>query len=136
MSQTEGEPLPSIGVEELTGSVERYGEFFKALEQTSPVPIGFEDIPGGSHGYYHLTEKRIAIQAAMSELQTLKTAIHEIAHSKLHAIDPEATAIEQADRDVYKRQLPHRNEDGQRGKHLHRGSTLHLLHMQCEAGKL
>ena len=98
VSQTEGEPLPSIGVEELTGSVERYGEFFKALEQTSPVPIGFEDIPGGSHGYHHLTEKRIAIQAAMSELQTLKTAIHEIAHSKLHAIDPEAPAIEQADR--------------------------------------
>ena len=98
VSQTEGEPLPSIGVEELTGSVERYGEFFKALEQTSPVPIGFEDIPGGSHGYYHLTEKRIAIQEAMSELQTLKTAIHEIAHSKLHAIDPEAPAIEQADR--------------------------------------
>ena len=98
VSQTEGEPLPSIGVEELTGSVERYGEFFKALEQTSPVPIGFEDIPGGSHGYYHLTEKRSAIQEGMSELQTLKTAIHEIAHSKLHAIDPEATAIEQADR--------------------------------------
>ena len=98
VSQTEGEPLPSIGVEELTGSVERYGEFFKALEQTSPVPIGFENIPGGSHGYYHLTEKRIAIQEGMSELQTLKTAIHEIAHSKLHAIDPEAPAIEQADR--------------------------------------
>jgi antirestriction protein ArdC len=98
VSQTEGEPLPSIGVEELTGSVERYGEFFKALEQTSPVPIGFEDIPGGSHGYYHLTEKRIAIQEGMSELQTLKTALHEIAHSKLHAIDPEAPAIEQADR--------------------------------------
>ena len=98
VSQTEGEPLPSIGVEELTDSVERYGEFFKALEQTSPVPIGFEDIPGGSHGYYHLTEKRIAIQEGMSELQTLKTAIHEIAHSKLHAIDPEAPAIEQADR--------------------------------------
>ena len=98
VSQTEGEPLPSIGVEELTGSVERYGEFFKALEQTSPVSIGFEDIPGGSHGYYHLTEKRIAIQEGMSELQTLKTAIHEIAHSKLHAIDPEAPAIEQADR--------------------------------------
>ena len=98
VSQTEGEPLPSIGVEELTGSVERYGEFFKALEQTSPVPIGFEDIPGGSHGYYHLTEKRIAIQEGMSELQTLKTAIHEIAHSKLHAIDPEAPATEQADR--------------------------------------
>ena len=97
VSQTEGEPLPSLGVEELTGSVEQYQDFFKALEQTSPVPIGFEDIPGGSHGYYHLTEKRIAIQEGMSELQTLKTAIHEIAHSKLHAIDPEAPAADRPD---------------------------------------
>lgn len=63
-----------------------------------PVPMAFEDIPGGSHGYYHLTEKRIAIQENMSELQTLKTAIHEIAHAKLHAIDPEAPVTEQADR--------------------------------------
>ncbi len=98
VSQTEGEPLPSLGVEELTGDVERYQDFFKALEQTSPVPMAFEDIPGGSHGYYHLTEKRIAIQENMSELQTLKTAIHEIAHAKLHAIDPEAPAAEQQNR--------------------------------------
>ena len=97
VSQTEGEPLPSLGVKELTGSVEQYQDFFKALEQTSPVPMGFEDIPGGSHGYYHLTEKRIAIQEGMSELQTLKTAIHEIAHSKLHAIDPEAPATDRPD---------------------------------------
>ena len=98
VSQTEGEPLPSLGVEELAGNVERYQDFFKALEQTSPVPMAFEDIPGGSHGYYHLTEKRIAIQENMSELQTLKTAIHEIAHAKLHAIDPEAPAAEQQNR--------------------------------------
>ena len=98
VSQTEGEPLPSIGVDELAGSVEQYEDFFKALEQTSPVPMAFEDIPGGSHGYYHLTEKRIAIQENMSELQTLKTAIHEIAHAKLHAIDPETPVTEQADR--------------------------------------
>ena len=98
VSQTEGEPLPSIGVDELAGNVEQYEDFFKALEQTSPVPMAFEDIPGGSHGYYHLTEKRIAIQENMSELQTLKTAIHEIAHAKLHAIDPDAPVAEQADR--------------------------------------
>ena len=98
VSQTEGEPLPSIGVDELAGSVEQYEDFFKALEQTSPVPMAFEDIPGGSHGYYHLTEKRIAIQENMSELQTLKTAIHEIAHAKLHAIDPDAPVTKQADR--------------------------------------
>ena len=98
VSQTEGEPLPSIGVDELAGNVEQYEDFFKALEQTSPVPMAFEDIPGGSHGYYHLTEKRIAIQENMSELQTLKTAIHEIAHARLHNIDPEAPVTEQADR--------------------------------------
>ena len=91
-------PLPSIGVDELAGNVEQYEDFFKALEQTSPVPMAFEDIPGGSHGYYHLTEKRIAIQENMSELQTLKTAIHEIAHAKLHAIDPDAPVTKQADR--------------------------------------
>ena len=98
VSQTEGEPLPSIGVDELAGNVEQYEDFFKALEQTSPVPMAFEDIPGGSHGYYHLTEKRIAIQENMSELQTLKTAIHEIAHAKLHVIDPDAPVTKQADR--------------------------------------
>ena len=98
VSQTEGEPLPSIGVDELAGNVEQYEDFFKALEQTSPVPMAFEDIPGGSHGYYHLTEKRIAIQENMSELQTLKTAIHEIAHAKFHAIDPDAPVTKQADR--------------------------------------
>ena len=64
VSQTEGEPLPSIAVDELSGSVQDYQDFFKALEQTSPVPIGFEDIEGGAHGYFHLLDNRIAIQEA------------------------------------------------------------------------
>ena len=89
VSQTEGEPLPSIAVDELSGSVQDYQDFFKALEQASPVPIGFEDIEGGAHGYFHLLDNRIAIQEGMSQLQTIKTAIHEIAHAKLHAIDPD-----------------------------------------------
>ena len=79
VSQTEGEPLPSIAVSELSGSVQDYQDFFKALEQASPVPIGFEDIEGGAHGYFHLLDNRIAIQEGMSQLQTIKTAIHEIA---------------------------------------------------------
>ena len=94
VSQTEGEPLPSIAVNELSGSVQDYQDFFKALEQASPVPIGFEDIEGGAHGYFHLLDNRIAIQEGMSQLQTIKTAIHEIAHAKFHAIgpnDPEQT---------------------------------------------
>ena len=98
VSQTEGKEIPDIAVSELTGSVEQYQDFFTALEKASPVPIAFENIEGGAHGYYHLEEKRIAIDEGMSELQTLKTAIHEIAHAKLHAIDKDAPATEQADR--------------------------------------
>ena len=98
VSQTEGKELPDIAVDELTGDVERYKDFFAALEKTSPVPIGFEQIAGGSHGYYHLEDKRIAIDEGMSELQTLKTAIHEIAHAKLHDIDLNAPENEQQPR--------------------------------------
>ena len=87
VSQTEGRELPDIAVDELTGDVDRFKDFFAALEQASPVPVGFEKIEGGAHGYYHLEEKRIAIDEGMSDLQTLKTAIHEIAHAKLHDID-------------------------------------------------
>ena len=96
VSQTEGRELPSISANELTGDVEQYEDFFAALEKTSPVPMGFEKIEGTAHGYYHLEEKRIAIDEGMSQLQNLKTAIHEIAHAKLHDID--LNAPEQPDR--------------------------------------
>ena len=98
VSQTEGRELPDIAVNELTGDVDRFKDFFAALEQVSPVPIGFEKIEGGAHGYYHLEEKRIAIDEGMSDLQTLKTAIHEIAHAKLHDIDLNAPKEEQKPR--------------------------------------
>ena len=98
VSQTEGKELPDIAVDALTGDVEQYSDFFAALEKTSPVPIGFEKIKGGAHGYYHLEDKRIALDEGMSELQTLKTAIHEIAHAKLHDIDLNAPKDEQQPR--------------------------------------
>ncbi len=95
ISQTDGKELPDIIVDELSGSVENYAAFFEALKQESPVPIAFEDIPGGAKGYFSPLESRIAIQEGMSEIQTVKTAIHEIAHAKLHAIHPdEKTAPE------------------------------------------
>ena len=87
ISQTDGKELPDIIVDELSGSVENYAAFFEALKQESPVPIAFEDIPGGAKGYFSPVENRIAIQEGMSEIQTIKTAIHEIAHAKLHSID-------------------------------------------------
>ena len=95
VSQTDGKELPDIIVDELKGTVENYEAFFDALKQESPVPVSFEDIPGGAKGFFSPVESRIAIQEGMSEIQTVKTAIHEIAHAKLHAVKPdEKTAPE------------------------------------------
>ena len=88
VSQTDGKELPDIAVDELTGSVENYAAFFDALKALSPVPIAFENITDGAKGYFSHVENRIAIQEGMSEIQTIKTAIHEIAHAKLHAVTP------------------------------------------------
>lgn len=83
--QTEGKELPRLGVDALKGDVEHYEAFYHSLEKTSPVPMAFEAIKDSSHGYYDLVDKRIAIKAGLSQLQTIKTAIHEIAHATLHA---------------------------------------------------
>jgi antirestriction protein ArdC len=87
VSQTAGKELPSLGVEELSGDVAEYEKFFEALKEISPAPIEFKAIAGGSKGYYDHAEKRIAVNEGMSELQNIKTAIHEIAHAKLHDRD-------------------------------------------------
>lgn len=84
MSQTDGKPLPEFAVEDLTASVENYEAFMKAITDVSPVPIRFDEIEGEAHGYYHLVDKEIVIQEGMSEGQTMKTAIHEVSHAKLH----------------------------------------------------
>lgn len=87
VSQTEGKELPDLAVDELTGDVEQYDIFMQALMEVSPVVIGYEEIPDGAKGYYHLEDKRIALQAGMSQIQNSKTAIHEISHATLHDID-------------------------------------------------
>lgn len=84
VSQTEGEPLPELGVNELTGDVEHYPDFFEALKQVSPFPVGFEAIASGAKGYCNYAEQRIAINEGMAEVQNVKTAIHEITHATLH----------------------------------------------------
>lgn len=84
VAQTEGEPLPELGVNELTGDVEHYPEFFEALKQVAPFPVGFEAITSGAKGYCNYEEQRIAINEGMAEVQNVKTAIHEITHATLH----------------------------------------------------
>lgn len=84
VSQTDGKPIPELEAQELLSTVEGYEDFVQALMNVAPVPIGFEDIPGDSKGYFHTEKKRIAVQENMSESQTLKTMVHEVAHSMLH----------------------------------------------------
>lgn len=93
VSQTSGKELPSIGVDELRGNVKDYEKFWSAIRKTSPVPIRFEDIHSSAKGFYNNDNKEIAIKKNMSELQTIKTAIHEIAHAKLHDRDLNKTDI-------------------------------------------
>ena len=86
ISQTTGQELPEI-VYDLKGSVLEYDLFYKALKQVSPVPIEIATVPGGAKGYYHLIDKKIVVHEGMSQTQTIKTVIHELAHAKLHDKD-------------------------------------------------
>ena len=98
ISQTEGKELPSIGVNELSGGVEGYEVLFDALKATCPVPIAFEDIPSGAKGYYHTEDHRIALQEGMSQMQTVKTLIHEMSHERMHSHEKEKPVEERLSR--------------------------------------
>ena len=84
VSQTEGEPLPEYATPELMGSVDDFSQFMKAIETVSPVPVRFDKIESEAKGYYDNEMKEIVIRDGMSESQTMKTAIHEVTHAKLH----------------------------------------------------
>lgn len=83
VSQTEGKELPSMA-HDLEGNINDYPLYMQALKKVSDVPIRFEEIDGAAHGYYNRTTDSIAVKSGMSESQTVKTMIHEIAHSILH----------------------------------------------------
>lgn len=87
ISQTDGEPIPSLEVNELTASVKDYALLTAAIEQVSPVPMRFDEIEGDAKGYYSDADKEICIQVGMGESQTIKTMIHEVAHAMLHNSD-------------------------------------------------
>lgn len=95
VSQTDGEALPSLDIPELTASVQGYKNLFTAIEHASQVPIIFGDLQNDVKGYFSITEQSIHIQEGMSDAQTIKTAIHELAHSRLHNIDPSLSPLKQ-----------------------------------------
>jgi len=85
ISQTEGEPIPTLGVDELIGGVAGYETLLDAIKEVVPVPITFENIESGAKGFYSLEENRIVVQEGMSEAQTVKTLLHEASHQALHS---------------------------------------------------
>lgn len=100
VSQTDGKPIPELAAKELLSDVEGYQDMIRAVEVISPVPIELEEIAGDSKGYYDREAKRIAVQENMSESQTLKTMIHEVAHSKLHSKEVEQDEQMRKDRNT------------------------------------
>ncbi len=100
VAQTDGKPIPELAAHELLSDVEGYQDMIRAVEAISPVPIELEEIAGDSKGYYDREAKRIAVQENMSESQTLKTMIHEVAHSKLHSKEVEQDEQMRKDRNT------------------------------------
>lgn len=85
VAQTSGKPLPELATE-LDGSVEQYELLFEALKSVTDAAIVVEPFGQSetAKGYYSRTDHSIHIKDGMSQVQTLKTAIHEAAHSILH----------------------------------------------------
>ncbi len=100
ISQTAGDDLPFYMHDILPGMVKDYDMFQEALLLVSPVPVVFEDIPSGAHGYYQPKEEQIVIQKDMSEVQTIKTMLHEIAHSLLHGPDKPQSQADASKREI------------------------------------
>jgi antirestriction protein ArdC len=96
ISQTDGEELPDV-TRMLEGEVDGYESLIERVSAVSPLPVEFGDIDGSANGYCSYDEGRILVRDDMSELQTLKTLVHEVAHSLLHGKDGEEA---NADRDA------------------------------------
>ena len=84
ISQTDGKELPQIGISELNGEVEDFSGIYDRLAALSPLPVEQVDFPGSAKGYTSFMENRVVVRPGMSQKQTIKTLIHEIAHAKLH----------------------------------------------------
>ena len=87
VSQTEGRELPNISVSELSGEVADFTAIYDRLAALSPLPVEQGHVPGTAKGYASFLEQRIVVRPGMSEVQTIKTLVHEIAHAKLHNPD-------------------------------------------------
>lgn len=93
ISETNGPELPKAPVHQLTGEVENY-ELFKAaiIEAAKPSEVFFvpeSELPPNANGSFNYLTKQIKVRDNMSPEQTIKTMLHEVAHSKMHDMDLE-----------------------------------------------
>lgn len=82
ISQTTGQDLPAMA-QELQGQVPDYEKLKGSLIQVAQCPVSFRKTKG-EKGSYSPGQHRIVISNELSELQTVKTLVHELAHSRLH----------------------------------------------------
>lgn len=87
ISQTEGKPLVQLS-QQLTGELtDSQKELKEALLQVCPVPVSFRPIEGSANGFYSLDKNEITVDSTISEKQSLKTLIHELAHATIHNVN-------------------------------------------------
>ena len=99
ISQTDGDEVPTL-VKVLDGEVVEYDELIGKLIDIAPVPVTFEEIHGSANGYFSPAESRIVVKNGMSQMQTVKTLVHEIGHAMLHAKDGEEKDASRDDKEI------------------------------------
>lgn len=82
VEQTAGKELPQL-TSALIGTSEKYRQIFTAISKVSDIPIVTESITGSQIKGY-CTRDKIVLNESNSDLQNLKTLVHELAHHKLH----------------------------------------------------
>lgn len=86
-AQIQGKPVVQIGVDNLQGSVQNFSDMILCLTSCADIPVLYQKLKGKTNGMYteQDNERKIIIDSSLSEIQTVKTLIHELAHSRLHS---------------------------------------------------
>lgn len=100
VSQTAGRELPQNPAHDLSGTVAGYDSLVDAIRSVSPAPVSFQKLDGSTHGYFSPRTNDIVISTGLSDRQTVKTLIHEIAHAHLHSQGADEEKADQRTREV------------------------------------
>ncbi len=84
VSQTEGEPMAELEIPELIGSVQFYDKFHESIAEHFSCANPFDGDRRGSKGILSSDRKIYSDPENMSNVQTMKTGVHEVSHALLH----------------------------------------------------